>query len=344
MALYFSAHELSWLEIFGYTYVRCFSRSRRSIVGLFQIDQGGYRVIKHAPVGLEYEYDIGCKLYQRSLELEPNLRIVGQTFDLLQRNKRKYLVLEYLRGKTLVRVIGDRLAYKVKDRVLLTKRYVEMLRILYRFQTETGFTHYDLHYNNIITNDDLQSFKIIDFGRSHYPGVTGFIEIDIGSIFIGKIPSVTDRWIDLVRLVLLMLATQANERWRHCTTDDNSNPVSESLSKVLLANGFSDWIRGPRPSWVSHHEYKGCSGAAIMKGGEVALTKCESLYDASYGGFWVNDRLSPSDVTQSKKIDFGLTMAQIKQASIDQRPNPDPVILLDLFQKEMLLTLSNKKS
>ena len=322
MAISFSPDELNWLHGLGYTHPVYFMRGERSTVGLFLTETGDDRVIKRAPVGLEYEYEIGRRLYQRSQELEPYLRIVGQTLDLLERNGKKYLVLERLPGKTLGEVIRTQ---ETKLEPVFMQRYITMLRTLHRFEVETGFTHYDLHHNNIITDDDLESFKIIDFGRSHYPGVTGFIEVDTGSLFHGKIASVMDPWLDLVRLVLMALKIRSRTR---------TDPVPKPIAAVLLANGFSSWVKGKIPAWASHHSYKGC-GIALVKGIGPMLQKSSSLWKASQGGFWVNDGTAPPDPsnTPTSKVLFGIEMAQIKQKSVDSRPNPDPTVLLDLFDR-----------
>lgn len=168
-----------------------------------------------------YEYMVGKEIYDRSIRLDPIYHVITKTIDLLVYEGISFLVMEYIPGVSVYSVINRR-----KD---LIHKYIRMIRIIHDLQDMIRFTHYDLHIGNIITDDDLSTFKIIDFEYSHVDGITGWVRTSIPIIAIGGISSVYDSWFDIVRLVLLPYSIISY------------NPSIDILG-ILRNNNFSPFI------------------------------------------------------------------------------------------------------
>jgi len=213
-----------------------------------------------------------------------------------------------------------------------------MIRRIHELQVLTKFTHYDLHLRNIITNDDLLSFKIIDFGYSHVPNVTGWIEANHGVITIGGISSVFDPWFDIVRLIMIYYLL-SHQR------------VDPDIAGILEANKFSTWLekRGPIPGYImlESQEY---IGSELVQNIDVVDMIDYKIYDPSiwvgHGDlvncdeldeFNVDEYNSYRDLSSEEqlgiKVKFGELLTCLKRYSMGKRKHKDVSILIDKFDQ-----------
>lgn len=149
----------------------------------------GSRIYKKRKIGLDYEGMVG--LYINSLNLPYCVRTVG--FEARPQGDR--LITEYLPGVTWYQ--------KFKQSTSLLETQHLTLKIL-NIVTNLPFTHYDLHMNNVIIQENGE-VKLIDFGFSSIPYVHSsvrYIECTYSTLSCGILSSVPDPGYDLMLIVL----------------------------------------------------------------------------------------------------------------------------------------------
>ena len=356
--------DLALLDKFGYSYQETLhepnkSKSDDTLVMLVKDRNGRLLAVKRqhgCNACLDYEYQAGLRLFTQSQEGPPSLRIIPETvaYFVDASNSRQYLVTEYVAGEALASIIERYKDLDQSQRYGFTRWYIWMLRTILEFSRQYGFTHYDLHAGNILVSmfgdsdpffvGDLDSptglqplrpvaFKLIDFGYSHVPGVTGWVRAGMGSLFIGAIPSVWDLWYDVVRLICVY----------HLFTDTPLNSDEETL---LTGNRFSAWVAGDDdddfPEYILFNE-QSYPGSELIPGIGRLHELSPSLWD---DGFWVpkasdvdcKTAMTPvfsarRTATVEEKISFGNFLTCIKLALIRKRKYQDPSRLIDAFEK-----------
>ena len=288
----------------------------------------------------EYEYAVGRKAYEASLRLPEHLRIIAKTVELLVNGNDRYIVTEYVPGVGLYSVF----LRPSQDKITLTQRFYRLLETVFEFERLTGFTHYDLHFNNIITDDNLQTFTLIDFGQSHYPGVIGWASLSDTASRSGAIPCVTDTWFDLARLVVDIYDVIARK-------------LPPTVEKLLDANGFN-----PAVPWSSMVLSLIRSNPTDSTDDPIQNSEPSMWYEGSDDdidstngnrklGFWVADGSTACDQVSDpirftsdwfvpnsidSKVLFGTLLACLKERSLSIRPNKDPLPLLALIHDDLL--------
>lgn len=291
---------------------------------------------------LEYEYQAGRRLFSISQSGSPALRIIPETiayFTDPSVEDRQYLVTEYVSGASLSDLLAEYKRWNSRQQRLFTDWYVRMLYTILEFSRQYGFTHYDLHAGNIIVStgdtetflDPTVTFRLIDFGYSHVPGITGWARLGLGALVIGAIPSVWDLWYDLVRLVSIY----------HWTT---RTPLSINEQRLLRENRFNGDNLGEPSSATVIYEEQEYPGAELIPGIGKVYDLSPALWD---DGFWVPsaDKVdctvsrqptlprstSNEIVTVEQKIAFGEFMTCIKKLLVRKRQHQDPILLLEAF-------------
>jgi len=75
------------------------------------------------------------------------------------------IVYEAIKGDALIDILDSSDTIK---KILITKKFREFYEFLCEIGIEYGFIHNDLHLRNLIYDENTQSIKIIDFGRSSF--------------------------------------------------------------------------------------------------------------------------------------------------------------------------------
>lgn len=274
----FDEDELYFLSEKGYIFVRYIDQGDIEyehdpvLVGLFQSSYGDIAIKrkKYCRDCMEYEYNIGRELNNIVSELDPKYHIVANTYDLLRYNNYSYIIIEFIAGITVRDLLS---LYNQRNHIPeeILQRYANMVDIIRNFECITGFTHYDLHLGNIITNDDLNTFYIIDYGYSHLDSISGWAMASKYSISIGAIPSVYDPMFDIVRLIVISF-------------DMLGKAVPEPLFYMIQSNNFSPYTWEGMPSQYTE--------AQTYPGSEIIpeLNALEELPD-EYGresGWWIS--------------------------------------------------------
>jgi hypothetical protein len=153
----------------------------------------GSLVYKKRRVGLEYEGMVG--IYINSFNDPRYVRTVA--FE--RRPSGDRLTTEYISGLTWHQTFKNSTSYP--ETQALTLRILDMVK-------ELPFTHYDLHMNNVIVQED-GVIRIIDLGFASIPSKEWtpdikYIECSYPSLSCGILPSVLDPGYDLMLIVLSM--------------------------------------------------------------------------------------------------------------------------------------------
>ena len=338
-------HSVQFLQRHGYVTDRVLHDDAITVVSLCHRHQHRYAVkcIQGCHPCTVYEYQVGCRVYEASQQLGSHLRIAGQTVDLLTDPDAncQYLVTEYLPGVTLQTVVATIADQRTSPTVRheLLRRYVAMLRTIHEFERRTGFTHYDLHLGNIITDDDLVTFKLLDYGYAHYPGVTGAAATTDTALSIGAIPSVYDPWFDVVRLVTMLYLHLG---WI----------IPPDMGDLLVTNGFSPWLDLPGTPYSDHiaSPVQKYPGSELLVHVDLIDFSPEELWEPDYGGFWVGDEKVPcrddgnyrdEDFSSVDSVDdgvkhrFGDFVTCLKRYTMDKRVHNDPASLIDLVERDI---------
>lgn len=131
------------------------------------------------------EYDVGILINEYN---NPNMvKILG---CFMSRNV-AYIITEYVPGVTL---------RKLQPELRTKELYLQIFDALRNAQEQMNFTHYDLHPDNIIIEDN-GNIRFIDFARSHVRGVQpGWYETAI--IDGATCPGIFDPMFDYARVVM----------------------------------------------------------------------------------------------------------------------------------------------
>lgn len=88
-------------------------------------------------------------------------------FDCFDENNTSYIVMEYLEGKTLQEVLGERKTFRVSEAAAITVSILDALKEVHR----EGMLHRDIAPDNVFLTDDGK-VKLIDFGAAKYATTT----------------------------------------------------------------------------------------------------------------------------------------------------------------------------
>jgi serine/threonine protein kinase len=148
--------KIDFLASRGYRYVR--SVVHWCFIGVFYVNDSPVPdelvVIKETGIA-HTEYNNGIYL-NKMFPTAPIVKTIASISD----GRAVFLVTQYIEGITLKQLLTSKL-----DPILMS-RFVAMLRQVADLLATTGLHHGDLHTGNIITNDDLETFTLIDLGRS----------------------------------------------------------------------------------------------------------------------------------------------------------------------------------
>lgn len=202
---------------------------------------------------LLHEFNVGCKLNEiNSPHLIKYLAYIPCycKFNILSTDEDKkssFILMEYAEGKTL------KLLYKEINEHDFILIVYHILLIIADLQSKIKFTHYDLHFNNIIVNTTMNKkiykyncfgneysietsyeIKIIDFGSSYVCDVLNdWVDVNINSAINGVVPSVYDNFYDICYLVnyFLQYIKIRNEKY---------NLIIDEILNLQRKNNFID--------------------------------------------------------------------------------------------------------
>jgi serine/threonine protein kinase len=121
------------------------------------------------------EFAIRLNFFRREAEILrslKNLPVVPQVYDLIEQNQTALLILEYIRGQDLLKILesnGNK-PFPVDQVVEWGKQICEVLTHMHS-QTPP-LVHRDLKPENIMLSEDQRSIKLIDFGTARDLGRT----------------------------------------------------------------------------------------------------------------------------------------------------------------------------
>lgn len=318
--------SLDFLESEGYTLLLEFEEN----VALFE-KNGSKHAIKRGKrraTHLQYEYDVGKRVHSLALVQDAAFhRIPAKTVDLLVEKDRKgtiyqYLVTEYVPGISVYKFMKSDIVGEEEK----IRRFIRMMKMLMEFDEKIGFTHYDLHLHNIITNDNLETFTLIDFGSSHVKGVSGWTYASPAAISIGVAPSVHDPFHDAVRLLVFM----------HTIL---KMPMDSAINNLITSCNFSTYIGldgEQMPEYIIHdyQEYVGAEIINVLLAVDVVPEDTIDTY-----GWWIDDGSNPQqnedimkcpnyfirkngrhmDIDTLKAI--GCAISTLKRRAMEKRPH-----------------------
>lgn len=137
------------------------SRSGMATIYKAQDEQGGRTVALKVP-HLQFESDVAFfSRFEREAEIGRRLDhpSILRFYDVPGPKSRPYIVMEYLRGRTLAQVLNEVRPLPVADAVQIASRIADALTHMH----ERGIIHRDLKPQNVMICDD-GSLRIMDFG------------------------------------------------------------------------------------------------------------------------------------------------------------------------------------
>ena len=139
----------------GYRFVELLAEY--PFVGLFSIGESLVAIKRDFTV--QHEYDIAIQLLERAptANISRPLTVLRSGIP----NDAEYLVLENVPGVPL----SELALLENRDPVVVT-RFINMMHQIVDLLAVSGLRHGDLHFGNILTNDNLETFTIIDFDLS----------------------------------------------------------------------------------------------------------------------------------------------------------------------------------
>jgi hypothetical protein len=242
-------------------------------------DSEGNKVIEHYVMkmeddefkdNIEHEYKIGCQLNKLCL---PNF---VDTVDLVVGNRglryctsdncivepcqfshidcdRQFLITSFVQGVSL---------HEVKDITIVKSCLIQLLLLLDYMSKEYGFTHYDLHWANIIVIDLKEKHKvvyptytihtqyipvIIDYGRAYTTQVGGFCSPS--NTFSTHVKAETNFKHDLIYLLYScelddsQLLFQLRNLYGLPSFDDSNDNSNNKLNKSNKKNELSEEVK-----------------------------------------------------------------------------------------------------
>ena len=216
-------HIHSWLKIKD-----VISSDEERTIQRAKIKKGPHIILKSSgnKESLFYEYLVGRRVNQLSRYTNSFVT----TFGIFSKDNMTHLILEYVPGVNLNTYLSTKGPSCYFD---IFKQVIKALKI---GQEIISFTHYDLHFGNIIVNDGR--IKIIDFGYSHaYLGTYDKLKIStrVSGYERGVSPSVMDPLYDIVYFIKTFYSFLNKFR----TDNSRFGSFLNSISKKLIDdNGF----------------------------------------------------------------------------------------------------------
>ncbi len=103
----------------------------------------------------------------RRLAQFQNHKGIVQIYDCLELNNTSYIVMEYLRGRTLQSILKEKGKFEVEEATRIIIQVLEALEDVHKI----GILHRDIAPDNIILTEDNQ-VKLVDFGAARYAATT----------------------------------------------------------------------------------------------------------------------------------------------------------------------------
>jgi len=212
MVMDFIVDEVTELFQYRYSYIQDVYCNKNKLICLYYDVANGKHVIiktmRDECLTLEYEYNVG----KRINFLDKHYLV--KTIDYACNENISCIVLEFVEGTLLTDVIYN--LSSLED----IKNILKLVALTVAEFNNLGYTHYDLHSNNIIVLPNEEQYvtsftiggkdiglitkyriKIIDFGFTHCPGLRGECIIDETSINNGVVPSCHDNMYDLCSII-----------------------------------------------------------------------------------------------------------------------------------------------
>lgn len=298
--------DLLYLSQQGYRFIEAIPDTDQTTIAVFENVNGRRYIIKVSQGCFscaEYEYRVGKAIYDRSLELPQKYRIITRTVNLLSNDDRHYLIREYVPGIEVRRLVEDTVQGSLAQKRRLVRRFTRMLKRLHEFFLVTDFTHYSIDLGDVITDDNLQTFKLVDFRLSHYPNLGGWTRITKDELASGVMPSIADPLFDLATMILSFYHTIDETVPREIREFLRVNNLNALLEPVNVGSEIQTRER----FWVTGREQRTCHRS--------------------------RQPIRNDEGNLAEQILFGEQMACLKQRSIERRRKPDPKVLIRLFHE-----------
>jgi serine/threonine protein kinase len=133
--------------------------------------------IKDMICGDPQEFSIRLNFFRREMEILKSLEkssIVPRIYELIEDGDKAHLIMEFIKGKDLLKIMGDDPAtakpFQIEQVVEWTKSICDVLTVMHT--QNPPLVHRDLKPDNVMLLEDKRSIKMIDFGTARDIGKT----------------------------------------------------------------------------------------------------------------------------------------------------------------------------